>query len=181
MTKAKNCAVIAAAGLMMICIMAGTSFAQGPQHNGFRNHGNFAGSHHMQGGDFDQFLVDKGIPAATVNAYIADKDKFREENRSVFEAMRAKGLELYEEMSKAAPNAEKAKALQAEISKLRADFDVKHLEHQLYMKSTYPQVCETMQKDFADRGFGPNHPAFGPGFGHNVGRPGPAGNNFNNK
>lgn len=178
MTKAKNYAVIAAAALMMICIMAGTSFAQGPQPSDLR--GKVAGSHHMKGGDFDQYLVDKGIPAATVNAYRADKDKFRDENRAAFEAMRAKGLELYEEMSKAAPNVEKAKALQAEISKLRADFDVKHLEHQLYLKSTYPQVCEIMQKDFADRGFGPNHPAFGPGFGHNIGKPGPAGNNFDN-
>lgn len=171
MTKAKKGSVITVVGLLMICFMAGASFAYGPHHNGFRGNDNFADSHHMmRGGGCDQFLVDRGIPAATVNAYIADKDKFRDENRAVFDAMRAKSLELYEEMSKTAPNAEKAKALQAEISKLRADFDVKHLEHQLYLKSTYPQICEIMHKDFAERGFGPDQRGFGPG----PGRPGPA-------
>lgn len=178
MTKAKNYAVATAVGLMMICIMAGASFAFGPQHNGSRDNGNFAGFHHMRGGDFDQLLVDKGIPAATVNAYIADKDKFRDENRVVFDAMRAKSLELYEEMSKATPSAEKAKALQVELSKLRAGLDVKHLEHQLHLKSTYPQICEIMQKDFADRGFGPNKPAFGHGFGSDMERPCPVGKGF---
>ena len=171
MTKAKNCAIIAAASLMMVCIMAGTGFAYGPHHDGFRGDGNFNGYHQNRGGGFDKFLVDKGIPAATVNAYIADKDKFRAENEAIFDTMRAKGLELYEEMSKAAPDAGKAKALQAELSKLRSDFDAKRIDHQLYMNKTYPQVCEIMQKDFA-KGFGPGHPGFGfghQGFGHGPG------------
>lgn len=171
MTKAKKCSVITVTGLLMICFMAGASFAYGPHHNDSRGNGSFANPHHMmRGGNCDQFLVDRGIPADTVNAYIAEQDKFRDENRAVFEAMRAKSLELYEEMSKTAPNAEKAKTLQAEISKLRADFDVKQLEHQLYLRSTYPQICEIMHKDFAEKGFGPEQRGFGPG----AGRPGPA-------
>lgn len=174
MIKAKNSAIIAAASMMMICVMAGASFAYGPNHDGFRGDGNFNGYHHNRGGDFDKFLVDKGVPAATVNAYMADKDKFRTENKAVFDAMRAKGLELYEEMGKAAPDADKAKALQAELSKMRTDFDAKRIEHQLYIKKTYPQICEIMQKDFGDKGFGPGKPGFGHGPGMKPG-PGPDG------
>lgn len=79
-------------------------------------------------------------------------------------------------MSKAAPSAEKAKALQAELSKLRADMDLKHLEHQLYLQSTYPQICEIMHKDFGERGCGPDQRGLGHGFGPGAGRPGPAPN-----
>lgn len=169
MTKAKNCAIIAAASLIMISILTGASFAYGPYHEGSRGNNNFNGYHHNRGGNFDKFLVDKGIPAATVNAYIAEKDKFRTENKAVFDAMRAKGLELYEEMSKAAPAPDKVKALQSELSKLRSDFDAKRIEHQLYIKKTYPQVCEIMQKDFNNKGFGHNMTSFGCGSGMEFG------------
>lgn len=168
MTKTKNFAMIAAASLMMVGVMAGASFAYGPHHDGFKGKGDFNGYHNDRGGNFDKFLVDNGVPAETVNAFIADKNKFRAENEAVFEAMRAKGLELYEEMGKAAPDANKAKALQAELSKMRADFDAKRIEHQLYIKTTYPKICEVMQQTFQDRGFGPGH-GFGPGPGHDFG------------
>lgn len=175
MTKTKNYAIIAAASFMMVCFMAGSGFAYGPPHDGFRGKGDFKGFNCNRGGDFDKFLVDNGVPAETVNAFIADKNKFRAENEAVFEAMRAKGLELYEEMGKAAPDANKAKALQAELSKMRADFDIKRIEHELYIKTTYPKICEVMQQKFQDRDFGPGR-GFGPGHdfgpGHGFG-PGP--------
>lgn len=179
--KFRNYAIVAAGSLVLVCFMAGNSMAWGPNHNNFGPGYHGMGYMGSNGGpNFDNYLVDKGVPAATVNAYMAEKNKFRTESAAAFENMRAKGLELYEEMSKATPDVTKAKALQDELSKLRADFDAKRIEHQLAMKTAYPQICEIMQQDFQNKGFGMGKPGpgfhhnngFGPGFHHNNG-PGP--------
>lgn len=171
--KVRNYVIAAAGSLMLVCFTAGAGFAWHPGNNGCGNNDRARGMMMHRGGpQCDKYLVDNGVPTATVNAYVADKNKFRTESGAAFEAMRAKNLELYAEMLKDAPNADKAKALQAELSKMRADFDAKRLEHELYIKTTYPKICEIMQQNYQNKGFGPGKPGSGfhhngPGFGGN--------------
>lgn len=156
----KNCFNIAALSFLMVFMLAGTGFAYGPRHydgHGPKGHGFYQGDF---GPKFDKYLVEKGVSAETVNQYRADMDKFRDGNKAARDAMRAKGLEFYEEMIKPAPDAKKAKALQAELSKMRTDMEAKKLDQTLLMKQKYPQICEIMQQKFHDKGFGPGHKNF---------------------
>lgn len=185
--KSGKLAILAGSALL-VCFVAGNAVAFGPHHNGMMGggdgrpmmgpggwhmgpHDGFMGSRDGAWGQhdgFDRFLVDQGVPADTVNAYINDKDKWRSENGEAMQAMRAKGLELYEEMSKAQPDAARAKALQGELSQLRAQMDAKRIDNMLYMKKTYTQICDIMQQHFKNKPFGPGFGGkgqFGPGPG----------------
>lgn len=172
MAKRTRKLAILAGSALLVCVMAGGAMAFGPQHHGggFKGKGAWGmGSHeaffgHHEG--FDRFLVDMGVPAETVNAFVADQDKWRGESADAMKTMRAKGLELYAEMSKDQPDAARAKALQGELSQLRAQLDGKRIDNMLYMKKTYPQICEIMQQRFKDGGYGHG---FGPGYGHGFG------------
>lgn len=186
MAKRTGKLAILAGSALLICVMAGGAMAFGPQRGGMMDGD---GGKHMMGPDgwnmgyhegfgghrngFDRFLVDQGVAAETVNAFVADQDKWRSESAEAMKTMRAKGLELYAEMSKAQPDAARAKALQSELSQLRAQLDDKRIDNMLYMKKTYPQICEIMQQKMQDRPCGPNFGGkgqFGPG-----GKPGPDG------
>lgn len=193
MAKRTGKLAILAGSALVVCFIAGNAMAFGPHHNGgFQGKGGWGMDSYHNGGfqgkggwgmgphheeffgphpGFDRFLVDRGVSAETVNAFWNDKDKWRNESADTFKAMRAKGLELYEELSKAQPDAARAKALQGELSQLRAQLDAKRIDNMLYMKKTYPQICEIMQQNFKDREFGPG---FGMGKpGPNAGKPGP--------
>lgn len=175
MAKKTGKLAILTGSALVICFIVGNAMAFGPHHNGgFQGKGSFQG----KGGcgmspyddffgdhpGFDRFLADQGVSAETINAFLNDKDKWRSESADAFEAMRAKSLELYEELSKTQPDAAHAKALQGKLSQLRTQLDAKRIENMLYMKKTYPQICEIMQQKFQNRDFGP-------GFG--MGKPGP--------
>lgn len=186
--KFKKGAVVAAGSLMMVCFMASAGMAfGGPHHNGpgpgprYDGYGyhhfdgpgyhNFGGpGFHKdfygcfdKGGKFDRYLVDQGVPADTVIAFKNACQKFSADNSAAFEAMQNKRLQIYEEMNKPAPDAAKAKALQAELNQMKADLDAKRIDHMINLKKTYPQVGEIMQNKFA------NGKPFGPG----PGKPGP--------
>lgn len=184
--KTKKLAIVTGS-LLVVCFVAGQALAFGPHHNGpgkgwgpghyGDGPGQFDGGPGFHQGfhpGFERFLVDEGVPAATVTAFFNDKDKFRNDNAEAMKAMRAKGLELYEEMSKPQPDANRAKALQGELSQLRTQMDAKRIDNMLYMKKTYPQICDIMQQKFKDRDFGPG---FGPGPG-GKGKPGPGPDKF---
>lgn len=189
--KLKKGAIVAAGSLIMICFMASSGMAfGGPHHNGTGpgqrpNGPDGYGYHHYEGpgyhkdfyncfdkgGRFDRFLVGQGVPADTVIAFKNDCQKFRTDNAAAFEAMQNKRLQLYEEMIKPAPDAAKAKALQAELSQMKADMDAKRIDHMISLKKTYPQISGIMQHKFADgKPFGPGGK---PGPGPGPGKPGP--------
>ena len=93
-----------------------------------------------------------------------DIQKLEKERTDFFEAtknLRAniyqKRLELKSELAKENPDAKKAAELQSEISKMRAEFDQKRLNHFLNMKNINPDI---------GRGFGGGYGMMGHGWMH---------------
>jgi len=90
-----------------------------------------------------------------------DIQKLYKEQSAFFEAtkdlrgkMYQKGLELRSELAKENPDANKAAALQKEISELKAEFDQKRLSHFLNMRKINPEI---------GRGFGGGYGMMGSG------------------
>ncbi|MEJ2102202.1 MAG: periplasmic heavy metal sensor [Desulfobacterales bacterium] len=92
-----------------------------------------------------------------------EQSAFFEATRDLREQLYQKGLELRSELAKENPDANKAAALQKEISALRAEFDQKRLNHILNMKKINPEI---------GRSFGRRYAIMGPGMMYG-GRMGP--------
>ncbi len=69
-----------------------------------------------------------------------EREAFFEETRSMREEIHQKRLELSSELAKSDPDAERAAAVQKEISDRRAELDRKRLEHYFRMKQIDPDV-----------------------------------------
>ena len=95
------------------------------------------------------------------NLSTEDLQKMEKERFTFFETtqdlrseMYQKSLELRSELAKKNPDIKKAAGLQKEISKIKAEFDQKHLNHFLKMKKINPDMS---------RGFGGRYGMMGPG------------------
>jgi len=77
--------------------------------------------------------------------------KFQDETAELRAALSDKSRELYALLNTEEPDAKKAKALQNEISELRADLALKALDHQLEVRKILP---EGFAKGWG-RGYGP--------------------------
>ena len=87
-----------------------------------------------------------------------ERQDFYEATQSLREALYQKELELRSELAKAEPDAQKAAALQKEISSLQSQLDQKRLDQGIRMRKNFPQ--------FGYRGYG-----YGPGgMGRGMGR-----------
>ena len=83
-----------------------------------------------------------------------ERQAFFEDTRQLRENLYQKELELRSEMAKKDPDAEKAVAIQKEISDLRSQLDQKRVEHRIKMKKENPEF-------FAGRGSGRGY-GYGP-------------------
>jgi Spy/CpxP family protein refolding chaperone len=87
-----------------------------------------------------------------------DRDALKKERQAFFLATRdlrqelkSKRLALKSEMAKKVPDPKTAKAIQAELSDLKAELAMKRLEHQLKMKKIYPYCDFGSGKRFGKR------------------------------
>ena len=80
----------------------------------------------------------------------AERDRFFNETRTLRRDIDDKAYELHKSINSDDPDAAKISALQKELSKLKADFDQKRVQHRLAMRKILPQ------KDLG-RGWGPNY------------------------
>jgi Spy/CpxP family protein refolding chaperone len=118
------------------------------------HYGGYGGPASGCGGQFSEDQVQK---------LYKEQSAFFEATRDLREQLYQKGLELRSELAKDNPDANKAAALQKEISTLRAEFDQKRLNHILNMKKINPEI---------GRGFGRRYAMMGPGMMYG-GRMGP--------
>jgi len=111
-----------------------------------------------------------------------DIQKLEQERADFFEAtknLRAeiyqKRLELRSELAKENPDAKKAAELQTEISKLRAEFDQKRLNHFMNMRKITPDIGRGFGGGYGmmRRGYGMGPGMMGPGYGMGPGMMGP--------
>jgi Spy/CpxP family protein refolding chaperone len=130
-------------------------------------HGRYWGSHGYQRGDWKSGpgycrQYDRGYASLTEEQRDQlDKlhREFRDQNTQLRNELQSKGAELNSALNAADPDAEKAKALQQEISNLRAKMDQNRLDFQLEALKIAPDAR-------FGKGYGRGH---GPGMGH--GRP----------
>jgi Spy/CpxP family protein refolding chaperone len=92
------------------------------------------------------------------------KKKFQDETAELREALSGKSKELYALLNTEEPDAKKAKALQNEISELRAELALKALDNQLEVRKILP---EGYVKGWG-RGYGPPM-GYGPRMGRGPG------------
>ena len=134
-----------------------------------------------------------GGPGFDVNANLSDEEiqKLDEARTAFFEATRdlrrhiyQKRLALLSELSKENPSAEIAKALQQEISDLKAQLAQKRLDHILAIREINPDLgwrfgpdgYKRHHREFFDRPSG----GYGAGFGMGPGMMGPGGGGYHN-
>lgn len=90
----------------------------------------------------------------------AERKAFFESTSEARQDLRVKQLELRTELAKRSPDAEKAAALQKEISALRSDLDQKRLSHIMTMRKINPH---------AGMGYCAGNPGMGRAMGHGMG------------
>lgn len=144
-------ALVAAAALMMTSVLpaaAGSGYGRRGQGMGWNQGWNGCPGYGQGGGPgggaWNQ-LTDEQIEEVKT-----ERAAFFEATKDMRQSMNQKRLELQSEIAKKTPDAEKAAELQQELSKLRAEFDLKRLEHRLRMKQIDPDLGMGM-------GFGRGH------------------------
>ena len=104
-----------------------------------------------------------GISDEQITRLDKERQAFFSETRTLRENLYQKELELRSELAKENPDAQKASALQAEVSDLTAQLDQKRIDHRIKMRKENPEI-------FADRGYrrggrGMGRGFYGPGMG----------------
>jgi zinc resistance-associated protein len=108
----------------------------------------------------------RGFAGPGYRGDLSDEDiaRFEQQRQAFFEAtsdlrekLYQKKLELRSELAKSEPDAQKAAAMQKEISDLESQLDQKRLEHQIKMKKDFPR------SGFSGYGYGPRGRGMGRG------------------
>jgi Spy/CpxP family protein refolding chaperone len=111
-------------------------------YKGKRGPGNQAGPH---------WFRDPNLSDADRAALKKEREAFFLATRDLRQELKSKRLALQSEMAKKVPNPKTAKALQAELSDLKAEMAMKRLEHQLRMKKINPYINFGKGKRFGKR------------------------------
>jgi len=82
----------------------------------------------------------------------AARDKFYDETRSLRRDIDDKAYELGKEMDKENPDTNKVGELQKQLSKLRAEFDQKAVQHRLEMRKLLPEESRVQGRGYYGRG-----------------------------
>ena len=130
-TLSKGIVILAATVLVGLVATAYAGWGGG----GFGHRG--PGWHHMGWGNggYDANLTDEQR-----QAFENERQTFFEETNDLRQNLYAKELELRSELAKANADAQKAAAIQKDISKLEAEFDQKRLNHVAKMKKINPDA-----------------------------------------
>lgn len=101
-----------------------------------------------------------------------ERQRFFDETRDLRQDIRQKQLELQSELAKKTPDAQKAAALQKDISRFEQEFDQKRLDHRLKMKKIDPEMGWMGGWGRANRGEDGDCPNYGRhmgrGYGHGM-------------
>lgn len=81
-----------------------------------------------------------------------ERTAFQEATREIRQQLYEKSLELETVLAKEQPDAEKAAAIQKEISQLETEFDQKRLDHVIKMKKINPNAGRGFARGFGGKG-----------------------------
>ncbi|MFZ0240096.1 MAG: periplasmic heavy metal sensor [Desulfobacterales bacterium] len=106
------------------------------------------------------------LSAEDQQAVAQERQKFFDETRDLRQDMHQKRLELQSELAKKNPDAQKAAALQKDISKIAEEFDQKRLDYVMKMRKINPDIGRMSGWSSADN----DDDADGPNYGRHMGR-----------
>ncbi len=154
-------------GFIMVAVIAIVGFVAsafaGWGAGGYGHRG--GGWHHMGwGGSGDGYGYNQNLTDEQQKALEQERQAFLNASESIRQDLYAKNLELRNELTEDNPDAQKAAALQKEISKLESDLDQKQIDFMLNAREVAPDA-------------GPGYMmggmmGYGPGYGSGAGRRG---------
>ena len=143
-SKMKQISIVAVVAVLGLSAFAFADWGEG--------YGRMMGSGWHRGGGYDNDLSDEQVAALQ-----RQRAEFFKATEDVRQELEAKALALESELAKKDPDMSRAKALQKDISELRADLDQKRLEYDI-------------QTGKSARGWGRGHgPMMGYGYGPEMG------------
>ncbi len=87
----------------------------------------------------------------------AARQSFLQDTEDLRQQLYEKQAEMFAVMAKKSPDPEKAKALQKDISRIKGELDLKHLEHVLEVKQIHPHLGRGFVKGLGGPGHGRGH------------------------
>jgi Spy/CpxP family protein refolding chaperone len=122
---------------------------------GWGHHGQ--GGHHRGWGGSGYGSMMGNLNEKELKALEDERQAFFEETETLRRDIYAKDLELRSELAKENVDVKKAARLQSEISKLEAQLDQKHLEHQIKMRKINPDAGRGYMGGRGGMGYGPRY------------------------
>jgi zinc resistance-associated protein len=178
MMKGHTTKILTAIALVATLAVASYAFADwgrgwtghmgyGPHHRGMMGHDQRYGP---EGGECGRgYGPGRGGPRSEMSEEQIEKmetqrEAFFKDTEPIRQKLYEKEMALKSELAKENPDIDAAKALQSEISGLRAEFDQKRLEHRVKMRKIVPEAG----RGYKDRG-GRGPRGGGYGYGYNPG------------
>ena len=148
--------IVAGVAVIAILGIVGFAFAQGGYGGYHKGYGKHRGMGYDDSNRYSAYLNDEQIEAldAAREAFFTDTSDLR---NNIYQ----KRLELRSEFAKQAPDTERLKEVQKELSELEATFAQKRIDHKLEVKKIAPDAA----RQGSGRGHGGRMMGYGSGYG----------------